>query len=210
MRIALDPRARLGRLVPRPTVYSALELLLISLLALQCARLVWTVLTPVGPVGDWRASAATPTAPAPTGVLAGFDPFFRLAGQSGPVLVTSLNLKLYGVRQDQASGRGSAIISTPDGRQSSFAVGDEIMPGVTLTGVGFDSVTISRGGASEQLFMDQSGPAQTVGTPIPTVVVPQTVPAPVTVPPPQTTTVPPVQITPPPPRSAPPAQRPNR
>ena len=69
----------------------------------------------------------------------------RRAG--GPVVVTSLNLKLYGVREDRATGRGSAIIALPDGRQLSFAVGEEIMPGVTLTAVGFDNVTISRGGA---------------------------------------------------------------
>ena len=199
MRIGLDPRARLGRLVPRPTVYSALELLLLSLLAMQCARLVWTIFTPVGPIGEWRASTAIAAAPAPTGVLASFDPFFRLSGQSGPVLVTSLNLKLFGVRQDQASGRGSAIISTPDGQQSSFAVGDEIIPGVTLTGVGFDSVTISRNGASEQLFMDQSGPAQTVGTPVPTVVVPQRNSGGAVASPPSIAPPPPVQVVPAPP-----------
>ena len=79
--------------------------------------------------------------------------------------MTSLNLKLYGVREDRATGRGAAIIALPDGRQLSFAVGEEIMPGVTLTAVGFDNVTISRGGAAEQIFLDQSGPAQAAGVP---------------------------------------------
>jgi general secretion pathway protein C len=77
--------------------------------------------------------------------------------------VTSLNLKLFGVREDRASGRGSAIIGIGDGQQRSFLVGDEVMPGVTLTAVGFDSVTVSRGGAPEQLFLDQSPPATMVG-----------------------------------------------
>ena len=85
-----------------------------------------------------------------------FDPFFRLSPQSGPVVVTSLSLQLFGVRQDEATGRGSAIIATPDGKQSSFAVGDEIVPGVRLKAVDYDSVTIDRGGTTEQLFMDQS------------------------------------------------------
>ena len=40
--------------------------------------------------------------------------------------------RFYGIRQDQASGRGAAIIATPDGLQRSFAVGEEIVPGVTL------------------------------------------------------------------------------
>ncbi len=79
--------------------------------------------------------------------------------------VTSLNLKLFGIRQDQASGQGSAIIAGSDGQQRSIAVGEEIEPGVTLKAVGFDSVTISRGGADEQLFMDQSQAPATVAAP---------------------------------------------
>jgi general secretion pathway protein C len=140
-----------------------MELALLSLLALQCARLVWTIATPVDPLGEWRADEPVPARPAATGLAEGFDPFFRLSGDAGPAVVTSLNLKLYGVREDRASGRGSAIISTPDGQQRSFTVGEEIVPGVTLHAVGFDHVTISRGGTREQLFLDQSPPAQTVG-----------------------------------------------
>jgi general secretion pathway protein C len=164
MRLALDPRARrLLRRVPRTTVYSAAELLLLSLLAIQCARLVWAIVTPVDPIGDWKASSALrPVAPASSGLLGSFDPFFRLSGSNGPVVVTSLNLKLFGVREDRASGRGSAIIGTPDGQQRSFAVGEEVVPGVKLTAVGFDSVTISRSGTAEQLFLDQSTSARVV------------------------------------------------
>ncbi|MFN3388519.1 MAG: type II secretion system protein N [Allosphingosinicella sp.] len=161
MRLSLEPRA-LRMLRPRADLFGLVELALIALIAVQCARLVWTLVTPVGPVGDWQAQRSTGAAGAVTGA-AGFDPFFRLAGQAGPVAVTSLNLKLFGVRQDQASGRGSAIIGTPDGAQRSFAVGEEIMPGVLLKAVDFDSVTITREGADEQLYMDQSGSAPVVG-----------------------------------------------
>jgi general secretion pathway protein C len=98
-------------------------------------------------------------------MLGSFDPFFRLSGAAGPVMVTSLNLKLYGIRQDQVSGRGSAIIAGSDGQQRSIGVGEEIEPGVTLKSVDFDSVTISRGGADEQLFMDQSQAPNTVTPP---------------------------------------------
>lgn len=55
MRLVLDARARsVLRRVPVTKVYSALELLLIALLAVQGARLVWTVVTPVGAIGVWR------------------------------------------------------------------------------------------------------------------------------------------------------------
>ena len=156
MRLALDPRARRLLLrVPRANVYTLLELILLSLLALQCARLGWTIVTPVGPIGNWKVPASLRAVP-PTGPALDFDPFFRIAAQSGPVVVTSLNLQLFGVREDAATGRGSAIIATPDGKQSSFAVGEEIVPGVRLKSVEHDSVTIERGGTTEQLFMDQS------------------------------------------------------
>jgi general secretion pathway protein C len=165
----LTPRRRLILLVPRLTVYSAAELILLVLIAVQAARLIWIMVTPLSPVGDWKAASAQ----VPRGdgaLLAAFDPFFRLSA-GGPVVVTSLNLKLTGVREDRATGRGSAIIQLPDGRQLSFMVGEEVMPGVTLTAVGFDNVTISRGGAQEQIFLDQSTPAPVAGAD-PTVIAP--------------------------------------
>ncbi|WP_324750541.1 type II secretion system protein N [Sphingomonas sp. LY54] len=162
MRMALNARARrLVRRVPHTTVYSLLELGLLSLLAVQGARLVWILVSPVGPVGEWQAPNTL--AAAPVALAAGeFDPFFRLQGTTGPVTVTALSLRLTGVREDRASGRGSAIIALPDGSQRSFGIGEEIVPGVTLAAVGFDNVTLSRGGTPEQLFLDQSGPAAIV------------------------------------------------
>ena len=157
MRLSLDARAqRLLRRLPRTTWFSVLEIILISLLAVQCARLVWAVATPVGPVGDWRSDAGVPTLAAPDiALFETFDPFFRLEG-NGRVVVTDLDVRLFGIRQDQASGRGSAIIALPNGEQDSYSVGDEIMPGVTLESVDFDFVTILRNGSSEQIFLDQS------------------------------------------------------
>lgn len=158
MRLRTHPRAErlLGRL-PRPTAYSVAELVLLALIAVQAARLFWTVAAPPGPVGDWRGAATA--LPASGSALTDFDPFFRLSAQGGPAVVTALNLTLHGVREDRATGRGSAIIALPDGNQQSFAVGEEIMPGVRLAEVAFDHVAIERGGAREQIFLDQSEPA---------------------------------------------------
>lgn len=160
MRLVLDPRARRWlRRLPRYNPYSVVELILLALLALQCARFVWAVVTPVGPLGDWRPAAPPTTA---DGIFRSFDPFFRSSAGGGQMVVTALDLKLFGIRSDQASGRGSAIVATPDGRQQSYAVGEEILPGVTLDAVAFDNVTILRGAAREQIFLDQSQPATTL------------------------------------------------
>lgn len=167
MRLTLDSRARrLLRRLPQITVYSALELLLLTLLAVQLARLVWASVTPVGPLGAWRSSAALGSASPPSLRLGGFDPFFRLGGSAPAAAVTSLAIQLFGVRVNEATGGGSAILSTPDGVQSSYAVGDEIMPGVVLAAVRDDGVLIRRGGVEEQIFLDQSVPA-TNATPVP-------------------------------------------
>lgn len=156
---------RRGPLVGRSSVDTLLHaatLLLLTLLAVQTARLFWVVVAPLDPVGKWRAPRFI--VPQAGTAASGFDPFFRLSAQSGEIAVTSLLLKLFGVRLDQATGRGSAIIATPDGIQSSFAVGDEIMPGVILKQVSADSATITREGSDEQLFLDQSVPASAAET----------------------------------------------
>jgi general secretion pathway protein C len=158
MRLQLDARARrwLKRL-PVVNLYSLAELALMAVLAAQLARLFWAVVTPVDPLGEWRpAPIVVPASPVDT--LTAFDPFFRLSGaQAGPAVVTSLQLKLFGIRIDDATGRGAAILAGPDGLQRSVSVGEEVAPGVRLTAVAFDHVTLDRGGASEDLFLDQSG-----------------------------------------------------
>lgn len=169
MRLRLDARSRrlLARL-PTVSVYSVAELLLLAGLAAQGARLVWAIVTPVSPLGDWRPAPVAEVA-APVALLNGFDPFFRLGAPSGPAVVTSLQLTLFGTRVDEAMGRGSAILAGGDGVQRAVAVGEEIQPGVVLKAVAFDHVTVDRGGASEDLFLDQSGGAAPVsvapGTP---------------------------------------------
>jgi general secretion pathway protein C len=175
MRLAFDSRRLIGR-ARGVNGWTVLEIALLALIALQCARLIWTAVTPVGPLGEWQSEDARTESS--IDLLGGFDPFFRLSGAAGPVTVTSLNLKLFGIRQDQATGRGSAIIAGSDGQQRSVAVGEEIEPGVMLKSVDFDSVTITRGGADEQLFMDQSQAPATVtptGPPAPAGPTPQIV-----------------------------------
>ncbi len=160
MRLKLDSRARrlLARL-PVVNVYSVAELALMAGLAVQTARLIWVIATPVGPVGDWRPAGVTLPG-SPIDLLSGFDPFFRLQqGPAAPSTVTSLQLTVFGIRLDEATGRGSAIVAGPDGVQQSVAVGEEIQPGVRLKAVAFDHITLDRGGAAEDLFLDQSGQA---------------------------------------------------
>lgn len=138
--------------------------ILAILLAAQTARLFWAIITPVGPLGNWRApSVNVVPASARAALFAGFDPFFRNdQPAAGTGNVTSLNLTLFGIRANQSSGGGSAIIAGDDGVQNSYGVGEEVAPGVILDSVAFDHVILSRGGVKESLYLDQSVPAETV------------------------------------------------
>lgn len=137
-----------------PQLQRAIEYAAIGLVAAAALGLIWAIAAPA--TREPAASAPVRFDASPS-AFANFDPFFRLGrGVDGPAVVTSLSLTLHGVRADQASGRGSAIIGLPDGTQNSYAVGDEIVPGAVLAGVAFDSVTIRRDGANETLFLDQS------------------------------------------------------
>lgn len=142
-----------------------IEAALLVLLVIQVARVLWSLVTPVGLFGDWRAREPVVVgADARNALFAGFDPFFRTGvavtpGETPVQQVTSLPLKLFGIRVNEASGTGSAIIANEGGEQQSYAVGDEIAPGVKLKSVQFDHVVIERGGATEQLYIDQSGGA---------------------------------------------------
>ncbi|RVT41007.1 type II secretion system protein N [Sphingobium algorifonticola] len=155
---AVSGRLRHLPAAPRSPL-TLLEYLLLALLAVQVARLLWAVVTPVGPYGAWTGrQAVIADAGARQALFSRFDPFFRApdSGASSSPVVTSLALTVFGIRVNEGSGQGSAIIATPDGVQNSYAVGDEIMPGVILKSVAFDHVLIDRGGAQESVFLDQS------------------------------------------------------
>lgn len=158
---AMPAWLRGGRRSPRDLAPVLLAALLGGLLVLQAVRLLWTIITPLSPLGAWQPQTAVIASPAERRALfVSFDPFFRTAAQ-GPAAatVTALGLTLFGVNINEATGSGSAIIAGEDGVQTSYAVGEEIAPGVKLVGVAFDHVLLDRGGARESLFLDQSGDA---------------------------------------------------
>lgn len=127
--------------------------LLFAALAVQSARLLWALVTPAGPVGDWRP--ALPPAlgtPAQAAIFASANPFATATAGSAAALPS--DLKLYGVRAAFGGLAGGAIMQLPDGAQVSVSVGEEVMPGVTLAAVGFDFAEVARGAVRQRLFLD--------------------------------------------------------
>jgi general secretion pathway protein C len=151
-----------GTLRPRALIAAA-EVALVAALAAQGARLVWTVATPAGPLGSAAVVRGDARPAQDLGILARFDPFFRLPQVAPDEAATSGGgFTLFGVRAG-AAGRGSAILGDADGRQQIFDVGDEVQPGVVLTSVGRDHVTLSRGAARQRLDFPQPSAAGAAG-----------------------------------------------
>jgi general secretion pathway protein C len=145
-------------------VYLWTKAVLLALVAMQLARLLWAIMIPVGPMGPWQPAQAKILSPqAQAAVLAAVDPFYRNGPPAASAAATStLNLQLFGVRENRGSGGGAAIIGAPDGEQGSYAIGEEVAPGVRLAAVFFDYVVLDRGGNQEKLFLDQSKSPQVI------------------------------------------------
>lgn len=156
------------QLFPRD-LYFWLKAVLLVLVAVQGARLVWTVVTPLGPVGRWLppAPASLPEA-AQIALLTTFDPFASAQGtttaQAAPVVT---GFTLFGTRMSLGAAPASAIIAGADGIQTSFTVGDEIAPGLRLLSVGFDFVMLGGAGSEQRLAMEGAEPlTTTAGAPV--------------------------------------------
>lgn len=158
---------------PRRLLLAALALVLI----VQIIRLVYALITPASPVGEWRPKMPVEmAASARAELFARVDPFYRTipTGETGNSQVTSLQIQLFGIRMSTGSGDGSAIIAGSDGVQNSIGVGEEIQPGVKLAAVHFDHVEIDNAGKRELLYLDQAvGAAVAAGTATPSSGAPQ-------------------------------------
>lgn len=93
-----------------------------------------------------------------TSILRKFDPFHRdtKPSEASPHVInsapeTTLDLDVFGMRADIGGDTSSAIIRTPDNVQSTYFIGDEIIPGVILERVDIDFVILDRNGVKERL-----------------------------------------------------------
>lgn len=147
--VSLQSLARVNRSTLLRTV---VEVILVTLLAAQAARLTWLLAAPPGPVGDWPpADTGRAAGPAPAIALA-FDPFHPDA-RSGPATASASGFRLHAARVSGDSG--SAILSTKDGDpQAAFQVGDEVAPGITLAAVGAGHAVLRTGGGEQRLELD--------------------------------------------------------
>lgn len=154
-----------ARALSLPPLHEVLWWALALLIACLGAALIWALVAPVSPLGAWTPAGVRSMSPtARAALFATVDPFNRTppaaGGQEQAGAVTSLALTLYATRSTPGGG-GTAIIAGGDGVQQVYRTGAEVQPGVTLAAVAFDHVELSRNGARELLYLDQSGSAPT-------------------------------------------------
>ena len=105
------------QLLPRD-VYFWLKAVLLAFVAIQAARLIWILLTPLGPVGRWLPPAP-PIIPATAqlALFSTFDPFATAQAQASAAApaAAATGFTLFGTRMSFGGAPGSAIIAGASG-----------------------------------------------------------------------------------------------
>ncbi|WAH65210.1 type II secretion system protein N [Xanthomonas hortorum] len=124
---------------------TALACVLLAVLALQCARLLWVLITPIGPLGTGQV---TTVANADVPALRR-DVFYRSVPESN-----SDGIVLHGVR---AGGtQAAAFLSNGDGKQGAYRVGDAVVPGVVVHAIASDHVLLRASNGVRRLALVES------------------------------------------------------
>lgn len=154
---------RHGRRLP-----SAAVLLLVLLLGHLLARLLWA-LWPIPDAGRWRPAqlAAAPGAQRAVDIQAAIDAhlfgdYRASADPNGAASApeTRLSLSLLGILSNSVPERSRALIASSDGAEKPFAIGDDVISGVSLQAIFADRVVLSRGGTLETLRLNKDAPSQ--------------------------------------------------
>lgn len=130
------------------------EILLVIILGVLVARVFLSLFAPL-PLPHGDVTARAPGLGQSNGDFVAKSPFPATVLEASPVEIapavaeTTLDLTLTGVWTE--TEEGSALIRTPDGKESRFAVGDTIVSGVTLEAVFPNEVAINRNGVREAL-----------------------------------------------------------
>ncbi|WP_167763101.1 type II secretion system protein N [Xanthomonas arboricola] len=133
---------------------SALACVLLALLALQCARVVWVVIAPIGPLGTTQV-----TTPAQAELPAlRRDVFYRSVAEAN-----SDGIVLHGVRAGGA--QAAAFLSSGDGRQGAYRMGDGVVPGVTVQAIASDHVLLRTGSSVRRLALVESSASAAATSP---------------------------------------------
>lgn len=178
----LAPAQRLQSILPKPQALlqiaaTAVNILLVILLAHTLARFTWNILVPQAPAvlqahEGMNVRETTMTPGLPPGVEYAAIADWHLFGQAnavqpvespapGPAAAAPLSLRLAGIFFiEQGSGPALALIADGGSLEHSYRVGDLLPGGSRLELIRRDHVIISRDGRQEQLYLPKSTGAE--------------------------------------------------
>lgn len=145
---------------PMKWVLMSVEVALVLLFAYVAAGLAHQVLAGSRPLPSIavKASSAPEGSKTATAYLR-FDPFFRAVAsaetrevQDTVLPESNLQMEVFGLRA-QRNGQGAAIVKLQNGEQKLVEVGQDMAPGVRLTGVYTDRLELNRGGRREAVYL---------------------------------------------------------
>ncbi|MFT4045403.1 MAG: type II secretion system protein GspC [Solimonas sp.] len=156
----------LGRLYERHgrRLPPAVTLLLIAIIAYLTAQLVWALM-PVPESARWQAPALAPASNArhepSIATLADAHLFgaYRPGGAPADAPDTRLSLTLLGILAATTERDSRALIGGGDGDEKPYAVGDDVVRGVSLQAIFPDRVVLSRNGRLETLRLAKDAPS---------------------------------------------------
>ncbi|PPU77781.1 type II secretion system protein C [Xanthomonas cucurbitae] len=133
---------------------TALACVLAVLLAVQALRLLWLLVTPIGPLGMRTQAIET------TSDLSALrrDVFHRTVSD-----VNSDGIVLHGVRAGGA--HAAAYLSDGNGGQGAYRVGDTVLPGVVVQAIAADHVLLRTGSGVRRLALIDATPKVPATTP---------------------------------------------
>ncbi|MBB4657626.1 type II secretion system protein N [Parvularcula dongshanensis] len=144
----------------KPVAARLVEFAYVALVGILLVRVVHALIAPIEPPASATEVATRARFDADLGILSRTDPFGGKAAAPATTTdayagaaETTLDLELKGT--SGGGGIATVIIEMPDGRQRAFALGDEIMRGVTLKDVRPpNQVILNRSGVNETLTIE--------------------------------------------------------
>lgn len=145
-----------------PKLIAAINLLLLIAIAFSFAKLLWAFV-PTPETARWRPAPAPASALPASGsaslnavLNAHLFGVYRAAATSDVATApeTRLDLKLIGILAGSRADESRALIAQQGSTEKSYAIGDDIVRGVTLQAIFPDRVILARDGLMETLRLD--------------------------------------------------------
>lgn len=137
----------------------SIEALLLAAVALGCAQIGWSVMSPNsahGSADPTNGDDPNTTQATLDDIRSPFSPEGMIDGASHAAAATLANMRVSGLRMADDPSASGVILTLEGGDQRAFRIGQEVTAGVTIRDVQSDFVVISYEGGERQLPVESA------------------------------------------------------